>query len=112
MKNIDLTLKNTQIEKIMTLLAQESSRLIREDNEEWKEIEDIRGSIILSIYKHALEDQEMTHEKMKGTEGLEGRKAKCPECGKVESSHWGLPFFQYRPEEEFDQYYCGCRGWE
>lgn len=50
--------------------------------------------------------------KMKGTEGLEGRKAKCPECGKIESSHWGLPFFEYRPEEEFDQYYCGCRGWE
>lgn len=56
MKNIDLTLTNTQIEKIMTLLAQESSRLIGQDNEEWKEIEDIRGSIILSIYKHALED--------------------------------------------------------
>ena len=56
MKDVNLTLKNTQIEKIMTLLAQESSRLMREDNEEWKEIEDIRGSIILSIYKHALED--------------------------------------------------------
>ena len=57
MKNIDLTLKNTQIEKIMTLLAQESSRLIGEDNEEWKEIEDIRGSIILSIYEHAIKEE-------------------------------------------------------
>lgn len=56
MKNIDLTLTNKQIEKIMTLLEQETSRLIGQDNEEWKEIEDIRGSIILSIYKHALKD--------------------------------------------------------
>ena len=56
MKNIDLTLTNKQIEKIMTLLAQETSRLIGEDNEEWKEIEDIRGSIIISIYEHALKD--------------------------------------------------------
>lgn len=56
MKNIDLTLTNTQVEKIMTLLAQETSRLIGQDNEEWKEIEDIRGSIILSIYKHAIKE--------------------------------------------------------
>ena len=48
----------------------------------------------------------------KGTEGLEGRKSKCPECGRIEDSHWGLPFFEYRPDEEFDQHYDGCRGWE
>lgn len=47
-----------------------------------------------------------------GTEGLEGRKAKCYDCGEITDSRWSLPFFDYRPDEEYDGYYDGCRGWD
>lgn len=46
-----------------------------------------------------------------GTEGLEGREAKCS-CGNHGPSKWELPFFEYQPEASFDKYYCGCRGWD
>jgi hypothetical protein len=23
-----------------------------------------------------------------------------------------LPFFKYKPDEEFDEYFCGCMGWD
>ena len=29
----------------------------------------------------------------------------------VTPSSWGLPFFRYRPGEEYDSHYCGCFGW-
>lgn len=43
---------------------------------------------------------------------LEGRKAKCNECNCVVDSDTNLAFFEYKPNEEFDSYYCGCKGWE
>lgn len=52
-----------------------------------------------------------------GTSGLEGRKAICTQhkqggdCRPVPSS-WDLPFFRYRPDKEYDEYYCGCWGWD
>ena len=47
-----------------------------------------------------------------GTEGLEDRKARCAYCRDVCESRWNLPFFEYRPDNEYDSYYCGCRGWD
>ena len=44
--------------------------------------------------------------------GLIGRKAKCIYGDKITDSRWDLPFFKYCPEEEFDEYYCGCYGWD
>ena len=44
--------------------------------------------------------------------GLEERAAKCTECGKTRDSNWGLPYFEYCPEEDFDKYYDGCFGWD
>ena len=53
---------------------------------------------------------------------LEGRLAKCsyrakrnglkhePEATKPSSS--ALAFFEYKPDSEFDRYYCGCHGWD
>ena len=49
---------------------------------------------------------------VEGTDGLKGRKAKCPYCGKTTNSNWSLPFFEYKPNEEFDEYYDGCFGWD
>lgn len=46
-----------------------------------------------------------------GTEGLEGRKAKCSSCGRETDSKWELPFFEHT-EQAFDRHYCGCRGWD
>ena len=43
--------------------------------------------------------------------GLEGRIAKCTYGDKTTKSKWSLPMFKYCPEEEFDEYYCGCYGW-
>ena len=43
---------------------------------------------------------------------LTGRKAVC--CygrHKPVDSSFSLPFFEYRPDKEDDQYYCGCYGW-
>ncbi len=43
---------------------------------------------------------------------LAGRTALCIYCGQQAQSGVGLPFFEYMPGEECDQYYCGCRGWD
>ena len=43
---------------------------------------------------------------------LSGRKAKCPDCKKIVDSNYNLAFFEYRPEYNYDSYYCGCRGWD
>jgi len=45
-------------------------------------------------------------------ERLEGRIAKCQDCGEREPSRPSLPFFWYRPDKDFDSYYCGCYGWD
>lgn len=42
----------------------------------------------------------------------DGRKAKCYWCGKEVESSFNLPFFKFRPEQEYDSYYCGCGGWD
>jgi len=46
------------------------------------------------------------------TPDLEGRKAKCHYCGAVVESNLQLPFFGYCPDHEYDDYYCGCYGWD
>ena len=43
---------------------------------------------------------------------LTGRKARCTQCGRVTNSNEKLPFFEYRPNCEYDSFYCGCRGWD
>lgn len=43
---------------------------------------------------------------------LTGRKAKCTDCDNIVDSNWNLPFFEYRPNEEYDRFYCGCYGWD
>jgi hypothetical protein len=46
---------------------------------------------------------------------LAGRLAKCENClantSPVQSNE-RLPYFTYRPEHEYDFYYCGCVGWD
>lgn len=48
---------------------------------------------------------------VKNKPDLKNRKAKCLDCGEIVDSNWNLPFFEYRPEEEFDRFYSGCWGW-
>jgi hypothetical protein len=43
---------------------------------------------------------------------LTGRKAICSYCKRLADSRYTLPFFEYRPDIEYDQYYDGCRGWD
>ena len=50
---------------------------------------------------------------------LEGRKARCCDCGKLVDSDWKLPFFKYKgtwykvfKKVNEDEFYCGCNGWD
>jgi hypothetical protein len=43
---------------------------------------------------------------------LEGREAKCVYCGRIAPSSEKLPFFGYCCDKKYDEYYCGCRGWD
>ncbi len=43
---------------------------------------------------------------------IQGRKAKCRQCGRITDSDYNLPFFEYRKNSEYDSYYCGCYGWD
>lgn len=36
------------------------------------------------------------------------RKAKCEICNTWRPSSWDLDFFKYKPDREFDEFYCGC----
>lgn len=40
------------------------------------------------------------------------RLAKCSDCGAKVDSWDKLPWFIARPEREYDEFYCGCRGWD
>lgn len=43
---------------------------------------------------------------------LKGRKARCVYCKREVDSSTSLAFFEYRPNESSDRYYCGCLGWD
>lgn len=43
---------------------------------------------------------------------LEGRLSQCAYCRSKTQSSLTLPFFEYRPDKEFDAHYDGCYGWE
>lgn len=51
-------------------------------------------------------------EEIAKTPDLTGRFAKCPFCGHETESNINLPFFEYRPNDEYDRYYDGCFGWD
>ena len=46
---------------------------------------------------------------------LDGRIAKCSYkrvCKSAQPSNLALAFFAHHPNQEFDEYYCGCQGWD
>jgi hypothetical protein len=44
---------------------------------------------------------------------LTDRKAVCTYSGhRPIDSRFNLAYFVYRPDQETDQYYCGCYGWD
>lgn len=42
----------------------------------------------------------------------ENKQAKCIYCGDLVVSDHQLAFFRSIPEQQYDSYYCGCRGWD
>ena len=46
------------------------------------------------------------------TPDLKGRLARCSYCRKTAPSNIDLPFFTHIPDKDYDDYYCGCRGWD
>ena len=60
------------------------------------------------------------HETYMRSHDLTGRQAQCSysrkrdgsmHAGTVQSD-WGLAFFEYRGDKDYDAYYCGCWGWD
>lgn len=45
-------------------------------------------------------------------EKKEVRMARCDECGFITLSNVKLPFFRELEGKEYDEFYCGCHGWE
>lgn len=43
---------------------------------------------------------------------LTNRQARCSYCNKTQQSSINLPFFEHRPDNTEDKYYCGCGGWD
>jgi hypothetical protein len=56
---------------------------------------------------------------------LTGRKARCSYFGRTfthkgqrvtchgeADSKYALPFFEHKPNNQYDTYYCGCFGWD
>ena len=53
-------------------------------------------------------------EEIAETPVLANRKSHCAYymgCKTEKDSNTNLPFFQHKPDHEFDQHYCGCKGW-
>lgn len=40
------------------------------------------------------------------------KSAQCLYCSKTTESHPSLPFWEHKPNDEYDKYYCGCFGWD
>lgn len=52
-------------------------------------------------------------EDFESNDALDGRIARCCYgCGRNRPSAPSLPFFEYRPDKDYDSYYCGCYGWD
>ncbi len=47
-----------------------------------------------------------------GAPDLTGRTARCSYGGNEVPSSTKLAFFEHRPNEPHDRYYCGCYGWD
>lgn len=41
-----------------------------------------------------------------------GRRCKCERPSSDNETGHGLPFFKALPDKPFDQFYCGCWGWD
>lgn len=40
------------------------------------------------------------------------RRAKCSYCTNTMIAREDIPFFRETPKRDFDEYYCGCLGWD
>jgi hypothetical protein len=49
------------------------------------------------------------------TPDLSGRRARCAyfgtKCKSEVDSSTEIAFFEYQPDQEYDEFYCGCFGW-
>lgn len=66
----------------------------------------------MEVEKMEVKKQKQTTEPKEENQEEKVRMAKCTYHQKFTPSHEGLPFFRARPESEFDEYYCGCYGWD
>lgn len=74
--------------------------------------EDANGKPICPVCAGIRKEADVISKICKGSDGLEGRKARCFQCGHETNSKWELSFFSYNPNYANDTYYCGCRGFD
>jgi hypothetical protein len=73
-------------------------------------MEDLYGNPLCGICYGINNDADKIVKECIDSQELKGRKANCVYCDSKTKSKWELPLFKYCPEEEFDEYYCGCYG--
>lgn len=69
------------------------------------------GSPVCVICSGIKKEASQIEKECSGTDGLEGRIAKCY-CGKTQQSKWELPFFEFMKNSKQDNFYCGHDGWD
>lgn len=70
---------------------------------------DINGNPVCPICVGSTPDAKIVENNLPS---LDGRIAECRYCSNKEQSSFDLAFFEYRPSQKTDIYYCGCFGWD
>ena len=52
------------------------------------------------------------HDEIAEEPDLSKRNCKCSSCGKIVPSINAMAFFKHKPDNEFDEHYDGCGGWD
>lgn len=72
----------------------------------------LQGKPVCVVHLFLLPGAQIVNENPDLDKVLEKRIAKCIYCHTQANSNRDLPFFEYKPDQKRDIYYCGCRGWD
>lgn len=81
--------------------------------EPFDEKPDLTGRTARCSYRHGDGCEARARESQRQMKGGEVQYGAVPKGKKIAEapSSWDLPFFSHKPDEEYDEYYCGCLGW-
>lgn len=75
---------------------------------------DLTGRTARCSYRFGVGCESRAQESQKRFKGGKVQYGAVPKGGKIAEapSSIELPFFQHKPDESVDSYYCGCMGWD